>query len=160
LLVISPPGEFNIRRMSAADLDRVVEIAGSLRHAPHWPLASYAAAITPEHSPRRIALVAVETDCAAVAGFLVASLLPPEAELETFGVAESLQRHGIGGRLLSALVRELDVARVSTLNLEVRASNGSARGFYQAAGFTQAGVRPRYYTDPVEDAVLLRLNLK
>jgi ribosomal-protein-alanine N-acetyltransferase len=146
--------------MSAADLDRVMEIATNLQHAPHWPVSSYRTAIDPTHLPRRITLVAVDAGSGAVVGFLVANLLPPEAELETIAVSEAGQRRGIGGRLLTGLKQELKAAQVNALNLEVRASNGKALSFYRAAGFTQSGLRPRYYADPGEDAVLLRLDLQ
>jgi ribosomal-protein-alanine N-acetyltransferase len=43
--------------------------------------------------------------------------------------------------------------------LEVRPSNHAALAFYRAQGFAVTGRRPRYYADPVEDAVLLALNL-
>jgi ribosomal-protein-alanine N-acetyltransferase len=39
--------------------------------------------------------------------------------------------------------------------LEVRASNGAARGLYERLGFHVAGVRRNYYTSPVEDALIL-----
>ena len=39
--------------------------------------------------------------------------------------------------------------------LEVRASNVAARSLYERVGFRQVALRRRYYTDPVEDAVLL-----
>jgi ribosomal-protein-alanine N-acetyltransferase len=89
----------------------------------------------------------------------VASLLPPEAELETIAVAKEGQRHGIASLLLRALIQELEAERVSRLALEVRASNQAALRFYQARGFKQTGRRPRYYADPEEDAVLLELTL-
>jgi len=41
----------------------------------------------------------------------------------------------------------------------VRASNGAAIGFYRAQGFAETGRRPRYYADPEEDAILLRLGI-
>ena len=72
--------DLRIRRMSEADVARVMEIAGGLESAPHWPREAFLRALDPEVMPKRIALVA-ESDNA-VAGFAVAILLPPEAELE------------------------------------------------------------------------------
>jgi ribosomal-protein-alanine N-acetyltransferase len=43
--------------------------------------------------------------------------------------------------------------------LEARASNQPALRLYRALGFVETGRRPRYYADPIEDAVLLRLQL-
>lgn len=150
-------GGVRIRRMSAEDLERVLEIARSLPQAPHWPVSAYVAAMNPEITPRRIALVVEEGDRAA--GFLVASLVAPEAELETIAVSAEAQRRGIGGMLLDVLLIELQAERISELILEVRASNGAALGLYRARGFVEIGRRLRYYADPEEDAVLMRMNL-
>jgi ribosomal-protein-alanine N-acetyltransferase len=95
----------------------------------------------------------------ALVGFAVASLLPPQAELETIAVATEHQRRGIARRLFTAMVEELKTAQVNEVLLEVRASNSSALAFYQTLGFVETGRRPSYYADPVEDAVLLELRL-
>ena len=55
------PLHVSVRAMVLTDLERVMEIAESLKEAPHWPQASYLAALEPEGAPRRIALVACKT---------------------------------------------------------------------------------------------------
>jgi ribosomal-protein-alanine N-acetyltransferase len=149
-----------VRRMTLADLDRVIEIAESLREAPQWLRSAYLTALDPDATPRRIALVAEESGSGAVAGFAVASLLPPQAELETIAVAPAAQRRGLARQIFATLTAELDSAQVAEINLEVRASNLPALGFYRMLGFAEAGRRLRYYHDPVEDAVLMCLRLK
>lgn len=152
-----------IRQMIAADVGRVLEIAASLPESPHWPESAYLDALNPESTPRRIALVAVVSDPAGsnkIEGFNVASLLPPQAELESIAVATGSQRRGLGRMLFDALLCELRAAGVIEITLEVRASNHTALGFYRCAGFSQTGTRRPYYADPVEDAVLMRLDLK
>jgi len=144
--------------MIPADLDPVIRIVASLEQAPHWPRSAYLAALNPEAAPRRIALVA-EAQQAAILGFAVASLLPPQAELESSVVASNIQRQGIARQIFSALAQELKIAQIAELLLEVRASNDAALAFYRDAGFVETGRRPRYYADPVEDAVLLKLSL-
>ena len=148
-----------IRRMSPADLARVMEIARSLKEAPHWPRQAYLAALNPESTPRRIALVAADPETGTVAGFAVASLLEPQGELETIAVAAGSQRHGLARRLWAAMVEELRQAEIREVLLEARASNHAALGLYRAVGFNETGRRPRYYADPVEDAVLMSLQL-
>lgn len=148
-----------IRRMTPADLDRVIEIAASLSQAPHWPREAYLAALGGKATPMRIALVAEDEASGTVAGFVVACLTPPEAELETIAVAAGFQRRGLARQLFQALAGALRQQRVSVTLLEVRASNEQALALYRALGFEVAGRRPRYYADPVEDAVLMRLAL-
>ncbi len=150
--------EARVRPMTAADLERVMEIASSLKDAPQWGAGAYRAALDPEGAPRRIALVA-EFPGSGILGFLMASLLPPEAELETIAVVGEGQRRGVARRLWGAMAAELRAAGVTEVHLEVRASNEAALGFYRAEGFVEAGRRPRYYADPEEDAILLRKRL-
>ncbi|MGA9669057.1 MAG: GNAT family N-acetyltransferase [Terracidiphilus sp.] len=154
--------KFSIRRMTAADVDRVIEIALEQKEAPQWPPAAYLALLEAGSLPARIALVAEDTNApsGSVLGFAIASVVAPEAELETIAVAALHQRRGVARRLFTALAAELSDAQVTDVHLEVRCSNLSALGLYHALGFSEAGRRPRYYSCPVEDALLLRLSLK
>ncbi len=145
--------------MTPADLDRVMEIALSMKDAPRWPLPAYLASIDPHCAPRRIALAAADPHTNAVVGFVVASVLAPQGELETIAVAAGCQRRGIARRLFSAITEELRAAQVTEVILEVRASNLPALALYASLGFVETGRRPRYYADPVEDALLLGLGL-
>ena len=148
-----------IRRMTAADIDRAVALAAGLNSAPQWQRTSYLTAIAGEATPPRIALVAEENPSETQTGFAVALLLPPESELETIAVAAAGQRRGVGRCLFAALAAELSAAGATSVHLEVRSSNAPALAFYAALGFEEIGRRPRYYADPVEDALLLRLGL-
>ena len=158
-----------VRPMETPDIRRVMEIGERLIHAPHWPIAAYEAALNPRSEPRRVALVAEELEpdaskskamaSAAVVGFVVASLIGEEAELESIAVAAEAQRRGIGGQLLDHLLVELRSGSATRVNLEVRASNGLALGLYRRHGFGETGRRIGYYADPVEDAVLMALDL-
>jgi ribosomal-protein-alanine acetyltransferase len=145
--------------MALADLTRVMAIAASLPNAPHWPESAYLDAVIPESTPPRIALVVTDPQPEDVRGFAVAKLLPPQAELETIAVAVERQRQGLGRRLFDALAEELRQAGVHEVLLEVRASNRAALAFHRSVGFGKKGLRPRYYEDPIEDAVLMGLKL-
>jgi ribosomal-protein-alanine N-acetyltransferase len=155
----SPYSAVRVRRMTQADLDSVIEIAESLKEAPHWPRSAYQEAVNPAALRPRIALVTENHDSKIVTGFVVASLLAPQAELESIAVVRAAQRHGLAVRLFAALAAELERAEITEILLEVRASNGSALGLYRRLGFAETGRRPRYYIDSDEDAVLMRLEL-
>jgi ribosomal-protein-alanine N-acetyltransferase len=156
--------------LDESHLASVIQIAEILEETPHWSLDSYAELTGKTPSVQRIALVARGSTPARpattpevvpeIAGFVIARSVPPEAELESIGVAMQWQRRGIGRRLVVKLVAELEKAEVEKLHLEVRASNGIAIAFYHSLGFTQTGHRTRYYADPVEDAVLMELRLR
>jgi len=146
-----------IRPMTPADLDRVLAIAASLPTAPQWPRSAYQAALDPEAAPRRIALVAEAAGL--VEGFIVASLLPPQAELELIAVAAAAQRRGLARWLFQVLAAELRAAQLTEVILEVRAGNQPALDFYQRMGWLVSGRRTRYYQNPEEDAILMRFEL-
>jgi len=153
------PSKVKIAPLEESNLARVIQIAELLEEAPRWSPTNYATLISKSPSIRRIALVATDANTDEVVGFVVACPIPPDAELESIGVAEGFQRQGIGRRLMDALIRDLRQSRIERLLLEVRASNQSALAFYRSLGFVQTGLRPRYYADPVEDAVQMQLKL-
>jgi tRNA threonylcarbamoyladenosine biosynthesis protein TsaB len=145
-----------IREMTEADIEQVMEIAASEREAPQWTRSSYRDAVRPT-AQRRIALVAEDAATGATAGFVVLSIAPPDAELESIVTALEFQRQGVARKLFTSVASELGHAGVRRIVLEVRESNRRARALYEALGFTESGRRPRYYADPVEDAILMHL---
>jgi ribosomal-protein-alanine N-acetyltransferase len=147
-------GSVEIRPMAAADIDAVMAIAASLDAAPHWPRAAYEAALDPAAIPQRIALVAQVSST--VIGLAIASLIPPQAELETIAITRSHQRNKTGSTLFRELVRELESRHATEITLEVRASNLAAQAFYRSHCFHTVTSRKSYYADTGEDAVILR----
>ena len=83
----------------------------------------------------------------------------PDAELETIAVTTAAQRRGVARRLFSHAAVQISLLGATKVTLEVRQSNYSAIALYCALGFGNVGKRPRYYADPVEDALLMRLKL-
>lgn len=147
----------SIRRMTLADVGSVIELAGSLREAPDWPPSAYATALDRDAVPHRITLVA-ETRQTLV-GFIIAVLVTPEAELELVAVDPAFQRRGIGRQLMQRLCDELETSDITEVTLEVRASNESAKALYTSLGFSVSGLRARYYADPIEDAIQMKILL-
>ena len=81
-----------------------------------------------------------------------------ELRLMNLAVRKSMRRKGVGGALVTEALR-LGVEHAATRAvLEVRASNDPARALYARRGFVQIGRRPRYYTNPIEDAVLMEMH--
>jgi [ribosomal protein S18]-alanine N-acetyltransferase len=159
------PQAVEIRPLEAQDFEQILSVAEMVEEAPRWSRAQYedllpGPHVFPEQSRRaRIALIAHDARTGEILGFAVAGLLPPEAELESIAVSENARRRSIGRRLLATLVTSLRAEGITALHLEVRASNAAAIRFYLAQNFNQSGVRPRYYSDPEEDAVLMTLRL-
>ena len=143
-----------VRRLEQSDIDQVLALAGSLKEAPRWTREVYANAADRHASPQRIALVAEDSQDRLL-GFAITLLIPPQAELETIGVAPAAQRKGIASLLFGRMIKELERLQITEVMLEVRESNRAARAFYGSLGFVESGRRQGYYTEPQEDALLL-----
>ena len=92
----------------------------------------------------------------AVLGYVGSQMVPPEADMMNIAVAPEARRQGIAEALIGELICRLSVNGVTSLSLEVRASNAAARSLYEKLGFRQVGLRPNYYFHPKEDACILR----
>ena len=82
-------------------------------------------------------------------------LMYDEAHITTFAVLPDWRRRGIGGRLMVGLMDVALVLNARVMTLEVRLSNRPARELYGRFGFKPVGVRPRYYSDNGEDALIM-----
>ena len=83
------------------------------------------------------------------------AFLADDAHVTSIAVDPQHHRLGVGTTLMQELI-ELSAARVSgAITLEVRVSNESAIALYERFGFESAGVRPNYYADTKEDAVIM-----
>ena len=90
-----------------------------------------------------------------IVAFCACWLIDDELHINTLAVTAVLRRQGIASGLLHFILEE-SAARRATL--EVRASNIAARKLYENLGFSSTAVRPKYYSHPEEDAVILWLN--
>jgi len=88
-------------------------------------------------------------------GYGLLQLIAPEAELINIAVDQTVRRQGVGRALLTALLEEASAHGVTTVHLEVRASNAPALTLYEALGFRPIGRRRGYYQNPCEDAILM-----
>lgn len=91
-----------------------------------------------------------------LAGYIGSQAVMQEADMMNIAVAPQYRRRGVAQQLVDGLVKALKQQGVDCLTLEVRASNEPAKALYQKLGFTKAGLRPRYYQHPKEDALILR----
>ncbi len=142
-----------IRIGNELDVARLMELNAEVPKAAHWTPRQWLDVFR-EATPARICWIA-EDESAGAAGFLVAQYGGPEWELENIAVLPEFQRQGAGRALLTALLAEMEEAGAERILLEVRASNGTAIRFYEGNGFVKAVRRRDYYSNPVEDALLL-----
>ncbi len=139
-----------IGHMELADIPAIQEIERLSFRTP-WP--SYA--FEQELTSNRLARYVVARAAGAPVGFGGLWLMVDDAHITTFAVHPDWRRHGVGRRMLVALIeaaRELGAARVT---LEVRVSNLAAQRLYAELGFADVGRRVAYYTDDGEDAMIM-----
>jgi len=153
-----------VRSAQVADIPRILEIEQAAATAAHWSEAEYQKVLDRGRAgPERLVLVAEAEDVAEeagrVIGFLVTRHVAPEWELENLVVAPADRRQGVGARLLDTWLTSSVQTDSREVFLEVRASNLAARKLYERVGFIETGVRPRYYHNPPEDAVVYRKSL-
>jgi ribosomal-protein-alanine N-acetyltransferase len=149
-MVARPPVAIVVDRMAVEDLAAVEEIEHESFTTP-WPANAYRS----ELEKNRLAHYIVARYKDQVVGFAGVWLMVDEAHITTFAVRRAWRRQGIGERLLLALL-DLSVARgAREATLEVRPSNHPARRLYEKYGFMLVGVRPRYYSDDNEDALIM-----
>ena len=77
-----------------------------------------------------------------------------EAHLVTLAVHPSFRRKSLGSQLLKYLLKEMKQQNLDKITLEVRYSNLIAQRFYQKFGFKKIAIRPNYYADINEDAIV------
>jgi [ribosomal protein S18]-alanine N-acetyltransferase len=146
------PGEVGteIRQLAYSDLPAVISIERRSFPAP-WSLAMFVLELS---KPSGICLAATAAD--ELIGYLVCSRYDRVLHLMNVAVAPERRRRRVATQLISRLVEEGGGKLPFTL--EVRVSNRAAISMYEGLGFRSAGVRPRYYQDNGEDALIMWLD--
>jgi ribosomal-protein-alanine N-acetyltransferase len=139
-----------VRAMTLADLPAVQLIERASFTTP-WPGHAY----RQELEANRLAHYLVATIAGEIVAYGGIWLMVDEAHVTTFAVHPRYRRRRIGERLLLSLL-DLAVDRhAREATLEVRLSNLAARRLYEKYGFRPVGIRPRYYSDNQEDALIM-----
>jgi len=90
-----------------------------------------------------------------VRGFCSCWLVFDELHIHTVAVRPAWRRRGVARALMIGVLRAAAAEGARRATLEVRRSNDAALRLYAGLGFEPRGIRPGYYTRPVEDAVIL-----
>jgi ribosomal-protein-alanine N-acetyltransferase len=136
---------------SPSDLDAVLAIEAASFTSP-WTREMYEAEL--ENTGVSFCYLARDESGTPV-GFCSFWRVLDELHINNLAVLPENRRRGVGTALLNFVLelgRSLGARRAT---LEVRRSNDAARQLYERLGFTAAGVRRAYYSNPVEDALVL-----
>ena len=144
------------RITGAADLDAILEIEQVSFNNPttqEW----YEREL---QRPEVCFIYVLRTPESPTAAFCAFWRVADQAHINNLAVRPELRRRGLGSQLLEAIIAEARRLGAGTLSLEVRRSNLAAQRLYLRAGFREEAVRKSYYTQPVEDALVLSLKIK
>jgi ribosomal-protein-alanine N-acetyltransferase len=139
-----------VRLATAADFPAVNDL--EIRcFADPWSSESLRVELTSDDM--RLPLV-IESD-GQLSGYLLAWRVVDQLHILNLATDPTLRRQGLASKLLSRAAQEAFAWGIEEFTLEVRRSNKAAIGFYQKHGFREVGIRPRYYADNGEDALVM-----
>jgi len=149
-VVARPPLRVSVEPMTLDDLEAVHAIERASFSVP-WPDDAY----RNELLTNRLASYVVARAGDEIVGFGGLWVMVDEAHITTFAVDPRWRRRGVGEWLLLGLLARAVERNAREATLEVRLSNMPARRLYEKYGFRPVGIRPRYYSDNGEDALIM-----
>ncbi len=144
----NPVDPVTIRSIGFSDLPQVLAIERRAFPTP-WSAAMFVLELS---KPSTISLAAALPD-RRLAGFVVCSRYADVWHVMDVAVDPPRRRRGIASALLESMIERAGLGEPITL--EVRPSNTGAIALYERFGFRAAGMRPHYYHDTGEDALIM-----
>lgn len=155
-VLASMSGALRIRPLESLDAGRVAALDGACLLSAHWPASAYSM----QHDALLQAWVAsAAAESEELRGFIAVRCAADEMEILNLAVSPESRRQGIARQLFKEALKHACHRDVKRIYLEVRESNTAAIGFYRAMRFQESGRRGTYYSNPVEDALVLARNV-
>lgn len=158
---VSTMGKIKIRRIKASDIDDVVRLEESNFSHP-WKRADFEDLINKDDRGCVVAGLTMnhaggdgEGRSGKIIGCVVYRNIVGDVDITNVQVDESFRRQGIARALMVKAMEYARAARGERFTLEVRASNKQAIALYESLGFVSEGIRPGFYENPREDAVIM-----
>ncbi|UVI33558.1 ribosomal protein S18-alanine N-acetyltransferase [Paenibacillus spongiae] len=136
--------------MTLTDIPQIVAIEQEAFTGP-WTAEAFVNELTNNHFARYMVMVHDDE----VIGYGGMWTIMDEAHITNIAIRYDYRGQGLGKRLLTELQQTAVFFGASRMTLEVRVSNEIAQRLYRKLGFEPAGVRPGYYTDNQEDALIM-----
>jgi ribosomal-protein-alanine N-acetyltransferase len=151
-----------ITAMTEHDLLEVVEIEES-SGLSRWGWAAYYAEL--QGNNKDLMMVARVPDAEKrrghprLAGYIVGRMGADELHINNVAVRDDYRRRGVGRALLNLILERGKRSGIPCAFLELRAGNSAALALYEECGFRVTAQRSKYYSDPVEDALVMIVQL-
>jgi ribosomal-protein-alanine N-acetyltransferase len=155
------PENVTVVRMSEHDLIEVVDIEEQ-SGLSRWGWAAYYAEL--QGANRDLMFVARPAsqsvlESSIIVGYIVARETAGELHINNVAVRAEYRRLGIGKELLDRVLDEGRRRNAKMAFLEVRSTNHAAQALYEKSGFKDIAHRANYYSEPLEDAVVMSMPL-
>jgi ribosomal-protein-alanine N-acetyltransferase len=153
---------FEMRKMRAADLDEVMVIERAAFKHP-WSTELFRRELDHDWSTILLCLEPLTSapgGSERIVGFLIYWLVHDEVHVLNVAVDPPQRRRGIAHMLMAETERRAHQSGATLLTLEVRRSNIAALELYRQFDYRAVGVRPNYYVDEGEDAIVMIKELK
>jgi ribosomal-protein-alanine N-acetyltransferase len=152
--------DVRIRKVRKGDIDRIIDIERSWHHLSHWSIDSYYRLLNDDSfTSSFVAEMETGNGRSTIVGFVIFHIAADVSEIYNIAVESSYARFGIGHQLMSAAIQESARRKAVRVLLEVRKSNNPAINFYLKFTFKITGERKNYYSNPVEDAYVMELEI-
>jgi len=142
-----------IEKMTREDIENIVAIENATFSIP-WTIDSFVKEL--ENSHAHYYVLKLDDHLAGYGGFWK---IIDEGHITNVAICEQYRGMGYGKRLIQELLEEAKKMNIQRMTLEVRESNTRAIKAYEKFGFIIEGKRRRYYTNPIEDAMIMWLSL-
>ncbi len=140
---------------SPVDLEAVMEVEHASFTNP-WTLDMYLSDLANENVSH---ILIARDDGGRVIGFCAFWHVVDEVHINNLAVTPRFRRSGVASALLTRVFGDAAQLGATRVTMEVSRTNEAAQGLYERFGFGVAGVRVDYYSQPTEDALVLRLDL-
>lgn len=145
--------EISIRRMQTADIDAVLVVENQAFATP-WSRAAFES----ELNDNDLSHYLVVLDGSHIIGYAGFWLVVDEAHVTNIALLPAYRGRKIGSLLLEHMILAAKLLGAVSMTLEVRPSNTPARRLYERRGFVEQGIRPNYYAELGEDALIMWLD--
>lgn len=144
--------ELHIRKMRASDVDAVLVVEEQSFSTP-WSRTAFE-----EELNNDLAHYLVVEEAGRLVGYAGFWLVVDEAHVTNVALLPMCRGRGLGTVLLEHMILAAKILGAVKMTLEVRPSNTAARSLYSRRGFVERGIRPNYYAELNEDALIMWLD--
>ncbi len=149
-VVVKKMSKIIIRDMTEEDIDEVLDIEKKSFKTP-WSRDAF----IKEVNQNKLAKLIVASIEGKVVGYGGIWLIVDEGHITNIAVHPNFRGLGIGNLLVEGLIKICRERGINRMTLEVRKSNKIAQSLYKKFGFKECGIRPGYYSDTKEDAIIM-----